>query len=348
MFFKKRSEFKKFCSWLDAILENPLPKNTKGICFNLYKEVMPNFYGVQFIATGTFNLKDDEWACDSILSSEENIYYLVNRNGQHAVEKEINGLIESYLKKGKFALALKNCDGIGFGFVDGDLTIVYTHEGYDNQKEKKNSSLDNDTMNDTSGWDAIEKEFLRVYPAQINPKHYGTLIKWRFGGNDPLDGISIYDGGSYWHFVSFGLTEMYNKECDDKEISGYGYELTFKLKKDNYADEEAELKNVCGILQSIARLVCVNGERFLPNEYIYTGQTTGIDAQRKSELTGFIIINDPSVETLETPNGKVTFLELIGMTDAELKTLSTKTSVATIYNKLGSDITDYNRKSIVY
>ncbi len=92
----------------------------------------------------------------------------------------------------------------------------------------------------------------------------------------------------------------------------------------------------------------MNGERFLPNEYIYTGQTTGIDAQRKSELTGFIIINDPSVETLETPNGKVTFLELIGMTDAELKTLSTKTSVATIYNKLGSDITDYNRKSIVY
>ena len=51
------------------------------------------------------------------------------------------------------------------------------------------------------GWQAIEQEFLRVYPGQDNPKHYGTLIKWVLGGKDPLDGISIYDGGSYWHFV---------------------------------------------------------------------------------------------------------------------------------------------------
>ena len=42
------------------------------------------------------------------------------------------------------------------------------------------------------GWQAIEKEFQRVYPGQDNPKHYGTLIKWVLGGKDPLDGISIY------------------------------------------------------------------------------------------------------------------------------------------------------------
>ncbi|MFQ7004111.1 MAG: hypothetical protein ACLRRT_10815 [Ruthenibacterium lactatiformans] len=32
------------------------------------------------------------------------------------------------------------------------------------------------------------------------------------GGNDPLDGISIYDGGSYWHFVTYGFSEPYDKE----------------------------------------------------------------------------------------------------------------------------------------
>ena len=72
------------------------------------------------------------------------------------------------------------------------------------------------------GWQAIEQEFLRVYPGQDNPKHYGTLIKWVLGGKDPLDGISIYDGGSYWHFVSFGQTEIYEKETDTPDISGYG------------------------------------------------------------------------------------------------------------------------------
>ena len=197
------------------------------------------------------------------------------------------------------------------------------------------------------GWDAIEKEFLRVYPGQDNPKHYGTLIKWIFGGEDPLDGISVYDGGDYWHFVSFGLTEIYEKECEDKEISGYGYELTFKLGKNQFEDEEAEIRNICGILQTIARITFTNGELFQPFEYIYTGQQEGIDAFKKSNLTGFITIKDPTVETIDTPNGRVEFLELIGMTDAELKTLSDKASVEAIFGKLKSDITDYHRDSLV-
>ena len=197
------------------------------------------------------------------------------------------------------------------------------------------------------GWQSIEEEFLRVYPGQENPKHYGTIVKWALGGKDPLDGISIYDGGTYWHFVSFGQTEIYEKETDDPAISGYGYELTLKLKKDNYEDEEAELRNICGILQMIARLTFTKGEIFQPFEYLYTGQTEGIDAKQKSNLTGFITIEDPTVNTIDTPNGKVAFLELIGMTDAELKTLSSHGSVREIYEKLGSDITDYHRASIV-
>ena len=197
------------------------------------------------------------------------------------------------------------------------------------------------------GWNAITAEFERIYPGQTKPKHYGTIIKWILGGNDPLDGVSIYDGGDYWHFVSYGLTELYNKESDDPDVSGYGYELTLKLKKYPFEDEEGELKNIIGIMQMIARLTFTKGEIFLPYEFIYTGQTQGIDAQQKSNLTGFITVSDPSVEPIDTPNGHVEFLELIGMTDAELKTLSTVGTVMDIYQKLGSDLTDYHRASIV-
>lgn len=198
-----------------------------------------------------------------------------------------------------------------------------------------------------SGWDAIEAEFLRVYPGQVNPKHYGTLIKWIFGGNDPLDGISIYDGGDYWHFVSFGLTELYDKESEDMEFSGYGFELTLKLKKYDFEDLEGELKNICGIFQSIARMTFNKGEIFYPYEYIYTGQKDGMDAYRKSNITGFITMADTSVNTISTPNGEVHFLELIGMTDAELRTLSTGDTVKAIYDRLGSDLTDYHRESVI-
>lgn len=199
----------------------------------------------------------------------------------------------------------------------------------------------------TAGWDAITAEFERIYPGQTHPKHYGTIIKWILGGNDPLDGVSIYDGGDFWHFVSYGLTELYDKESDDPEVSGYGYELTLKLKKYPFEDEEGELKNIIGILQMIARLTFTKGEIFLPNEFIYTGQTAGIDAHQKSNLTGFITVSDPSVNPIDTPNGRVEFLELIGMTDAELKTLSTVGSVMDICEKLGSDLTDYHRESII-
>ena len=117
--------------------------------------------------------------------------------------------------------------------------------GFNNNVIKKARSVVEEIGAD--GWLNIVKEVLRVYPGQTKPKHYGTLVKWRLGGNDPLDGISIYDGGDFYHFVTFGLTELYEKQSRNTELSGYGYEMTLKLKKYKFEDEEAEIKNICGI-----------------------------------------------------------------------------------------------------
>lgn len=214
------------------------------------------------------------------------------------------------------------------------------------KKKEEPQKTASKTDDEAPGWDAIEAEFLRIYPGQTSPKHYAAILPWMLGGKDPLDGISIYDGGDFWHFVSFGQTELYRKESEDPEVSGYGYELTFKLRKQDPDTDEPEIRNVCGILQSIARLTFTKGEIFRPFEFIYTGQTTGIDAYRKSGLTGFITVPDPTVSAIRTPHGEVSFLELIGMTDAELRTLSNLASVEAIYKKLGSDVTDYSRASL--
>ena len=216
----------------------------------------------------------------------------------------------------------------------------------DNEKNKKSEQEIN-----SQGWDAIDKEAERIYPGQVNPKHYAALIKWKLGGPDPLDGISVYDGGDYWHFVTYGLSELYEKESDDKEWSGYGMEFTFKLKKGQRADEEQEeqeIKCVCGLLQQIARITFKNGEIFNPFEYLYTGQTEGIDSRQISNITGFITIPDTEFQTLNTPNGRVDFVEFIGVTNNELLALKNKEiDVKTLYSKLGSDITDYNRESVL-
>lgn len=49
---------------------------------------------------------------------------------------------------------------------------------------------------------------------------------------------------------------------------------------------------------------------FRPYEFIYTGQTTGIDAYQKSNLTGFIYIPDPTVNTFRHPMAKLNFWNL--------------------------------------
>ena len=147
---------------------------------------------------------------------------------------------------------------------------------------------------------------------------------------------------------SFGLTEIYEKETENPEYSGYGYELTFKLKKDNYENEELELKGICGILQSIARITFTRGEIFKSYEYLYTGQTQGIDTKGQSNITGFITIPDKELKSIDTPNGKVEFVEFIGVTDKELLAIQNKElSVEDLYNKLGTDVTSYNRNSIL-
>ncbi|MDC7224715.1 MAG: suppressor of fused domain protein [Spirochaetales bacterium] len=170
------------------------------------------------------------------------------------------------------------------------------------------------------------------------------MVGWEFGGNDPLRGISVYEDTDCLHFVSFGLSELYEKESENREISGYGMELTFRLERGCYGDEEREIRCICGILQAVARITFTKGEVFKPFEYIYSGQKSGIDSEGKSDLTGFITVPDVKARSLETRNGKVGFVELVGVKDEELQELlDKKRDVKGLYEFLGSDLTDYGR-----
>ena len=220
--------------------------------------------------------------------------------------------------------------------------------GLFSKNKKENKKQEEKQEIDAPGWDAIDEEAKRIYPGQDNPKHYAALVKWKFGGPDPLDGISVFDGGDYWHFVTYGLSELYEKESEDKEWSGYGMEFTFKLKKDNRVDEEQEIKCICGLLQQIARITFENDEIFDTFEYLYTGQTAGVDSRKISNITGFITIPDTQFQTLNTKNGRVDFVEFVGATNNELLALKNKElDVKTLYSKIGSDVTDYKRESVM-
>lgn len=71
-----------------------------------------------------------------------------------------------------------------------------------------------------NGWDTITEALNRLYPDQPNPLHVGTVIKYRLGGADPIDGISIYRATAtaaaglprpHWHYVTYGFSDLYNR-----------------------------------------------------------------------------------------------------------------------------------------
>ncbi|MCI8868950.1 MAG: suppressor of fused domain protein [Lawsonibacter sp.] len=197
-----------------------------------------------------------------------------------------------------------------------------------------------------AGWNAIDAAFGRLYPGQDNPVHFGCLIPWRLGGPDPLQGVSVYDGGDYFHFVTYGLSDLYEKEGSDPEYSGYGLEFTLKLRKEGLGEEMPELQCIVRILNDLARLTFEKGEQFFPDEYIYTGQELGFDVNQRSRLTGFITALDEA-GTIQTPNGKVDFVKLIGASDAELRAvMDKKLRVQELAERIG-DLTDYTRESVI-
>ena len=110
----------------------------------------------------------------------------------------------------------------------------------------------------TQGWDAMDQALEKVYGDQ-KPAHFGTLIKFRLGGEEPLDGISVFrsDAGQpHWHYVTYGFSDLYGDLDDSLDVepekpSGYGFELTFRLARS--ADEQEPPSWPLNFLQNIAR-----------------------------------------------------------------------------------------------
>lgn len=178
--------------------------------------------------------------------------------------------------------------------------------------------------NAAPGWDAIEESLRKIYGAQ-EPMHWGTLIKHMLGGPDPLDGISAYpcrDGGEHLHFVSYGFSELYYAEdAVGKDFSKWGFEMTFRLAGAGPASQEHLW--VCVMLQDLARYVFESGRWFEAYQWISTPGPICRDLE--TDLVGLAVVPDPALPAIDTPHGRVEFLQAYGLTQAELDPIIAKT-----------------------
>ncbi len=135
---KKESNLqeKDFFKWLDDILIKEMPDNIKAINFNLYQD-QGNKWSIELVGTSTFDKTNSDWACNEIYTTRENPYVLVKKSDWRTIENLFISFLKNYLNKGKYSNVLKKYIAIGVGFVDGDLTILYTKDKLKNKYTKK-------------------------------------------------------------------------------------------------------------------------------------------------------------------------------------------------------------------
>ena len=91
---------------------------------------------------------------------------------------------------------------------------------------------------DAPGWDAIAGALEKIYNP-TNERHYASRLHASLGGEDYLDGVSIFDsikGAPHRHLVSFGMSELYyDHQSSQNEFSGWGFE--FSMCVEPFADD---------------------------------------------------------------------------------------------------------------
>lgn len=116
---------KQFYDWLDYNLKE-IPNNVIAINFNLY-EGTENTYDVEVIGTEEFSKEDDDWACEGVFLTEDSLFSIPIHNGISDWEEGmsyIKEMIEDYVKISKYYSNLQKLQGLGIGFVDGDIELI--------------------------------------------------------------------------------------------------------------------------------------------------------------------------------------------------------------------------------
>jgi suppressor of fused-like protein len=203
-----------------------------------------------------------------------------------------------------------------------------------------------DKTDNAPGWDAIDAALRPIYGDQ-EPHHVGTILPYALGGPDPIHGISVYKNAApvpHWHFITYGFSELWAKESTNADVSGFGFELTFRSTCE--AEEKAPPNWALNFLQNLGRYVFETGNTFgvghtLPlNGPIEQGSSTLIQAAS--------FCRDPQLPTMSTPNGRVEFLQIVGLTMDELEAISSWNAAAFLKLRGRDDpllLTDLSRTS---
>ena len=163
---------------------------------------------------------------------------------------------------------------------------------------------------------AALSEALQALYGKRRPLHYENPHPLSLGGDDPLDGISVFwrfEPAPHWHYVTFGFSDLFAKESATSAVSGFGFELTLRVAAGR--GEETPPTWPLFLLQSLGRYVFRSRHGFHAGHRISTEGPISLGGA--SHLTALAFVPDPELPAIETAFGHVAFLQVVGLTRDE-------------------------------
>ncbi len=114
-----------FKTWLDETwATSDIPEDAIALNFNIYEDG-DNLWSVELVACNTFTPGDNDWAADEVFAARENPFEWEEETAWQEIQDKVLDWIKDYLTEEKYAEEMKAYDGIGAGFVDGDVEILH-------------------------------------------------------------------------------------------------------------------------------------------------------------------------------------------------------------------------------
>lgn len=158
---------------------------------------------------------------------------------------------------------------------------------------------------------ATEAVLTAQYAQQI-PHHWGTVARWQDGGPDPLDGVSAYwHPKGHWHYVASGMTERDMKMTSNPDVSGWGFEFSFRLEAPPAAvDLGGPPIWPLVLLQDLGRYVWETERRLAHGHFL----------RLEKRIPEFLaLIEDPVLGRVDTVNGRFSYLQVVALNEAQFE-----------------------------
>lgn len=112
--------------WLDSILVQRIPDSVVALNFNLYEDGGNN-WSIELVGTESFDLEDEDWCCNEVydFGTRETPLAWNEEKAWNEILDEMQQILRKYLEQGCYSYILKKYQGIGIGFVDGDIEILF-------------------------------------------------------------------------------------------------------------------------------------------------------------------------------------------------------------------------------